>query len=100
MTNFSNTPRNTNIPEGKKIQYTHQPLTIDHFGTHVKIQENGKVVISKVSEDQSDAEDGEIIYDDISVSASLIFKIASALKMTRSETLVDIGSTTQKEELV
>jgi len=65
----------TKGPE-RKI-YAHQPLTFDHFGTRVAIKENGRVVITTAVVDSL----GE--YDEIEVPASLIFKIAQQLKITR-----------------
>lgn len=87
---FQNNPRDVNN-EGKIKRYVHQTLTIDHFGTHAKILENGKVFISKVADDQSEAVD-EIEYDEITISASLIFKLAGLLKATRTIQYVDVGS--------
>ena len=63
--------------------YTHQPLTFDHFGTHVRIHTNGKVTIS-LAATGSETEGESIEYDEVEVSASLIFKIAQQLKLTRS----------------
>ena len=70
----------------KVIHHVHQPLTIDHFGIHAKIQENGWVVISKVADDQP--VEGQIDYDEINIPASLIFKLATLLKDTRTTTYI------------
>lgn len=69
--------------EGKVKRYVHQPLTIEHYGIHAKIQENGRVVISS----SGDA-NGE--YDEVEVPASLVFKLATLLKATRTIKFVSV----------
>jgi hypothetical protein len=64
----------------KDKQYTHQPLNIEHLGMTAKIQENGRIIIRSA----------EIEYDEIEVPASLIFKLAQALKMTRTVEMVPV----------
>ena len=89
MTQFKNSPRFENIDGENKIKrYTHQPLTIEHYGVHAKIQENGKVIIS--SQPEKD-EGGELVWDEVEVPASLIFKLANLLKDTRVITYVSVN---------
>ncbi len=76
---FQNNPKSDS---NLRPTYSHQPLTFDHFGTHVKIHENGKVTISCPSNEKD--EEGFSITDEVEVSASLIFLIAKQLKLTRS----------------
>ncbi len=76
--------------QGMVKRYVHQPLTIDHYGIHCKIQENGKVVITGVPNS-----DGE--YDEVEVPASLVFKLANLLKDTRTIQFV-ASDKTQAEE--
>lgn len=75
--------------QGQMKRYVHQTLTIDHFGIHATITENGKVIISsggvQVGED--------IEYDEVTVPASLIFKLATLLKATRSIKFVNVTET-------
>ena len=72
--------------EGKIPRWVHQPLTIDYFGTHCQIKENGKVIISKVADEQPDKDD--VQYDEIEIPAGLIFKLAGLLKDTRTQKYV------------
>ena len=83
---FKNEPRIVNADE--KIEWSHQPLTFEHYGIHVKIRENGRVIISKVADEQPDKD--EVQYDEIDVPASLIFKIVGALKITRTAKMVPV----------
>ena len=95
---FRNAPAMTDKNNEAKIRrYVHSPLAIEHFGIHVKIQENGKVVISKVADDQSAASDDEVDYDEIEIPASLVFKLANALKLTRSIQWVSIADMKPQE---
>lgn len=75
------------VLENQVKRYVHQPLTFDHYGTQVTIKENGRVILKAVSKDEST--ENEIVYDEIDIPASLIFKVASALRVTRSVELVD-----------
>lgn len=80
-------------------RWVHQPLTIEHYGLHAKIQKNGKVIIQKVCDVQS-AEakaSGEIEFDELEVPASFIFKLAFALKTTRSAEYVDVAERQEEE---
>ena len=81
---YSNAPK---FDDSERVQWTHQPLTFEHYGIHASIKENGKVVIS--SGGVKNPETNEIEYDEVEVPASLIFKLASALKLTRTATIVD-----------
>ena len=85
MNNFNN-PR---IEDGKVRRFVHQPVSIDHNGIHAKVQANGKILLNKVA--GKDAKTGEIEYDEIEVPASLIFKLASLLRMTRTVQFVALG---------
>lgn len=87
MSEFQNTPRVNDAHTANTIKrYVHQPLTVDHYGIRAKIQENGKVLITGIAD-----KDG--IFDEIEVPASLIFKLTSLLKATRSIQYVDVTET-------
>ena len=89
---FQNNPQLTDKEGNNKIRrYVHQPLEIDHYDTHCKIQPNGKIVLTK-------AVKGKDEYDEIEVSASLIFKLAGLLKATRKVEYVSVTEI-PKEEL-
>lgn len=88
MAEFKNNPRVDGQNEQNTVKrYVHQPLTIEHYGLHAKIQENGKIIITGIP---VKSESGDVEYDEIEVPASFIFKIASGLKMTRSQQEVPI----------
>ena len=56
-------------------RYVHSPFTVDHAnGIKCSVAEDGKVTITK------DTTDGE--FDEITVPASLIFKLATMLRAT------------------
>jgi len=78
--------------DGKRTRYSHQDLHLDVRGTHVHIQVNGKVILSKVS-GEKDKETGEMLMDEIEVPASLIFDVAKMLHMTRKTEIVDTHDT-------
>lgn len=79
MSAFQNSPSFAGSnQEGMVKRYVHQPLTVDHYGIHAKIQENGKVVITGIP----DSKTGE--YDEVEIPASLVFKLATLLKATRT----------------
>lgn len=69
--------------------WEHQSLKFDHNGTQIEIHPDGKCTLTTVSPDPENAPDG-IITDVVTVSASVIFKAAGALKMTRSEKQVPV----------
>jgi hypothetical protein len=88
---FHNTPElrdEDNV--GKIKRYVHQPLTIEHFGIHAKIQENGKVLISSAGVPIAGAA-GEVEYDEVEIPASLVFKLATLLKATRTIKFVSVN---------
>lgn len=98
---FSNNPRNSNFTE-QRIRWVHQPLVIDHYGIHATISKDGKVKIEKIADNQS-AESkaaGDVDYDEVEVPASLIFKLAQALKMTRTAEPIGVASETEDAERV
>jgi hypothetical protein len=78
-----------NNPQGQIAIHTHQPLTIEHFGIHASIKENGKVII-RAGVKEVKGSDGEIEYDEVEVPATLIFKLATLLKDTRTTRYVNI----------
>lgn len=90
MPNF-NTPqlRNEN-QEGMVKRYVHQPLTNEHYGIKFSIKENGKVSICSVPTLVPGTKD-DYEYDEVEVPASLIFKIATLLKATRTVKFVPVG---------
>ncbi len=88
MPQFQNNPAlKDENNEGKVKRYVHQPLTVEHYGIHAKIQENGRVVISSAPVKTSD---GEMEYDEVEIPASLIFKLATLLKATRTIKFVSV----------
>lgn len=74
--------------EGKVKRYVHQPLTIEHYGVHAKIQENGRVIITSAG---SPVGNEEIEYDEVEIPASLVFKLATLLKATRTIKFVSVS---------
>jgi len=85
--------------EGKVKRYVHQPLVIEHFGIHAKIQENGKVLITGPAKLVAGSKD-DYEYDEVEIPASLVFKIANGLKMTRTVRFVSVaeGATLPEKE--
>lgn len=75
--------------EGKVKRYVHQPLTTEHYGIHAKIQENGRVVISSAGTQVKGSDVVE--YDEVEIPASLIFKLATLLKATRTIKFVSVA---------
>jgi len=75
---FNSTIKDSNLGFNLRPNYTHQPLTFDHYDAHVQIKPNGKVIITMAAKDVAEE------FDEVEVSASLIFKIAQQLKLTRS----------------
>lgn len=102
MNNFRNEPKmhgsRDESNNGMVKRYSHSPLAIEHFGIHASIQENGKVIITKVAKDQSGADSDEVEYDEVEVPATFIFKLATALTMTRKIRWVKL--TEEKESSV
>jgi len=85
MSKFENNPS----IEGNIKRYVHQPLTIEHYGINATIKENGRVVISAVDKAASTKE--EVVWDEVDIPASLVFKLASLLKATRKIEYVPVG---------
>lgn len=82
MTNFNNAPKmSDNSGEHKVKRYVHQQLTVEHYGLHAKIQENGRVLIQSSPVKDSN---GDMEYDEVEIPASLVFKLATLLKATRN----------------
>lgn len=83
MTKFQNNPlfRSVNGVE-QKGRYVHQPLTIEHYGIHAAIRENGTVLITGIPEKDPDTE--EMDFEEVEIPASLVFKLANLLKDTRT----------------
>lgn len=79
--NAFNTPRVDENSDGKVRRYVHSPLKIDHYGTSAEIHSNGRITLQKVA--GKDEKTKEVIYDELDIPASLIFKLASLLKATR-----------------
>lgn len=88
MAQFTNSP-NLQGSNGENTvkRYVHQPLTVEHYGLHAKIQENGRVLITGVPF-KNDA--NEIEYDEVEIPASLVFKLATLLKATRTIKFVSV----------
>jgi len=80
---FRNTPElKSENNEGRIRLYVHQPLTIDHYGIHAKIMENGRVLITSAGSSVTGSD--EVEYDEVEIPASLVFKLATLLKATRT----------------
>lgn len=77
-------------------RYVHQPLNFDHYGIHGKILENGHVRIAWVDPVEKKA-DPDYEYDEVEVPASLIFKLATLLKVTRQVVYVPVGEVAKTE---
>ena len=87
MTQFHNNPEvKSESNEGMVKRYVHQPLTIDHYGIHAKIQENGRVLITSTVNSEGE-------YDEVEIPASLVFKLATLLKATRTIKFVSVAET-------
>jgi hypothetical protein len=87
MNQFQNNPNLSSSGESQVKRYVHQPLTIEHYGLHAKIQENGRVLIT--GQPVKDAA-GELEYDEVEIPASLVFKLATLLKATRTIKFVNV----------
>lgn len=88
MTQFANNPNLQSASgESSVKRYIHQPLTIEHYGLHAKIQENGRVLISSTPEKDVDS---KMIWDEVEIPASLVFKLATLLKATRTIKFVNV----------
>ena len=89
MSQFRNNPE-LKDDEGRVKRYVHQPLTIEHYGLHAKIQENGRVVITSPGIQVPGGAKDEFEYDEVEIPASLIFKLATLLKATRTIKFVSV----------
>jgi hypothetical protein len=89
MTQFKNTPNlQSENKEGMVKRYVHQPLTNDHYGIHFTIQENGRILLRSEGKDD---DKGEFVYDEVEIPASLVFKLATLLKATRTIKFVSVA---------
>ena len=82
MSTFRNSPALNDSKEGMVKRYVHQPLTVEHYGVHAKIQENGRILITSAGTPVKGTDDIE--YDEVEIPASLVFKLATLLKATRT----------------
>ncbi len=81
--------------EGMVKRYVHQPMENDHYGTHFKIQENGRVVITSAGSKVDGTDEYE--YDQVEIPASLVFKLATLLKATRQIKFVSVAEASEKK---
>lgn len=98
---FQNNPNIAGSENGQIKRYVHQPLAVDHYGIRAQIKSNGKIVISGqpvqvLGKDGKPT--GESEYDEVEIPASLVFKLASLLKATRSIEYVAVGSAPESQE--
>ena len=83
MTRFANNPTLQNGQnEGMVKRYVHQPLTTEHYGIKAQIQPNGKVKITGIPTPVKGTD--EVEFDEVEIPASLVFKLATLLKATRT----------------
>ena len=96
---FHNNPSVTNEQgqEVKKI-YRHQPLTFDHYGIQCSIKENGKITLRSLPTPIPGTKD-EVEYDEVTIPASLVFKLVSAIQMTRTVTHVPVNEVKPDDEI-
>src|ERR1035437_2945256 len=88
---FRNSPAlNDENNEGKVKRYVHQPLTVEHYGVHAKIKENGRILITSAGVAVKGTE-GDVEYDEVEIPASLVFKLATLLKATRTIKFVSVA---------
>ena len=93
---FHNNPdlKNEQNQEQKKI-YRHQPLTFDHYGIQCSIRENGKITLRSVPTPIPNS--NEVEYDEVTIPASLVFKLVQAIQMTRKIEYVSAGEVKDSE---
>lgn len=77
--------------EGKVKRYVHQPLTGEHYGVHYKIQPNGRVLLTSAGTPIEGNKNGEFEYEEVEIPASLVFKLATLLKATRTVQFVSVA---------
>ena len=93
---FQNNPTLRDENEQNRVKrYVHQPLAVEHYGIHANIMENGKVLIKSTPE--KNPEDGQMEWDEVVVPASLIFKLATLLKATRTIKFVAVTESEPSE---
>lgn len=83
--------------EDKMKRYVHQPMSVEHYGIHAKIQENGRVLIRGIATPIAGTKD-EVEYDEVEIPASLVFKLAMLLKATRTVKYVNVNVTGETEK--
>lgn len=89
MSKFMNVPTLKNEDGNQTIKrYKHSEITINHNGTNAKINQNGTVTFNRVV--KVDREKNEVEYDEITLPASLIFKVAGLLKATRTVEYLEV----------
>ncbi len=83
MATFRNNPElKDDNNDGKILRWIHQPLTFEHAGIHVRIKENGHLLISSPGTAIKGSD--ELEYDEVEIPASLVFKMATSLQLTRT----------------
>lgn len=83
MMGFNNpTLRDENNADQVK-RYVHQTLTNEHYGIQYSIKENGHVVLRSKPTPVKGSPD-EVEYDEVEIPASLVFKLVTLLKATRT----------------
>ena len=70
--------------------YIHSPFTLEHQGVRVKVDDNGKIILTQ------DHEDGT--FDEITTSASLINRLIRMLQATRKVVYKDVPFQGEVEE--
>jgi hypothetical protein len=92
MSQFRNSPTLTDSnKEGMVKRYVHQPLTVEHYGIHAKIQENGRVLITSAGTPIAGGDKNDYEYEEVEIPASLVFKLATLLKATRTIKFVSVA---------
>jgi hypothetical protein len=96
---FHNNPdlRNEQGQEVKKV-FRHQPLTFDHYGIQCSIKENGKITLRSVPTPVAGT--NEVEYDEVTIPASLVFKLVQAIQMTRKIEHVAVNEIKSDDEVV
>jgi hypothetical protein len=96
---FKNNPRMTN-EQGQEVKtiFRHQPLTFDHYGIQCSIKENGKITIRSLPIPVPGSKD-EVEFDEVTIPASLVFKLVTAIQMTRKVTQVPVAQVSPDDEV-
>ena len=82
---FTNSPH---AQDGKIRRYVHSPLVSDYNGIRMNIQENGRTILSKSIEG-----DDEVVFDELEVPASLVFKLLTLIRAKpQSPLVIDHGN--------